>query len=85
MAVTYFATVADYGHLLDILVLAEAAFNSLRSDVFSIGCLEEVLDTVGKYERSCIVNTSGVACAEPSVGGERLGCGFEAYCSIRSL
>ena len=63
------ALVGYHYYLVDELVNKQQRLYHLRSDVLAVGCLEEVLDAVGKEELT-VLHVSGIACAEESVFGE---------------
>ena len=44
------ALVGNNSHLIDELIYQEQRFNLLRSDIFTIRCLEQILDTLGEIK-----------------------------------
>ena len=63
------ALVGYHYHLVDELVNEQQRLYHLRSDILAVGCLEEVLDAIGK-EQLAVLDVSGIARAEESVFGE---------------
>ena len=60
------ALVGNDGHLINVTVYHQLGFNGLWSNVFSVGSLEEILDTVGQIQKS-IFHVASISRPEPAV------------------
>ena len=68
-----FALVSNDDGLFEVAVDGEFALDELWGDVLSVRGLEEVLDAFGNVELS-VLDISGIASLEPTVGGECCQC-----------
>ena len=68
------ALVGDDCHLVDKLVNKQQCLYLLWSDILTIGCLEQVLDTLGE-EQLAVLHISGIASTEEAFLVEHLGIG----------
>ena len=53
-------------HLIDKLIYQEQRFYLLRSDILTVGCLEQVLDTLGEIKLA-ILQVAGITGMEESI------------------
>ena len=58
--------IGDNGNLIDITVNNQLRFQSLRSDIFTIRCFEQVFNAF-RQEKLAILKVACISCVEPSI------------------